>query len=300
VKYLLQIAPVGKISFVKNSAMIKKINQTRDMFFIQKKFYVLLLIFLITFIASSSNVFAQTAGNSSASMGEATLGVAKMVEVKEKDVKDGSIITSSVAGSQLSNFSYDAHVIGVVARDAAILLGNQNESLGIPVISTGQVYLLVSTKEGNIKKGDLVTTSTIPGVGAKATGSGYVLGTALEDYTNPDPKKVDKIVVDLDLHYFNSKPAFPGTLTDIFKIALLPTRDGPTSIFKYIVAAIVVLGSFILGFLTFGRTAAKGVEALGRNPAAKSIIYLGIIFNVTIVVTIVLAGLVVAFLILRL
>jgi F0F1-type ATP synthase membrane subunit c/vacuolar-type H+-ATPase subunit K len=270
------------------------------MFCIQKKIYIFFIVFLIAFFALASNALAQIAGNSSASMGEATLGVAKMVEVKEKDVKDGSIVTSSVTGSQLSNFGYDAHVIGVVSRDAAILLGNQNESLGIPVISTGQVYLLVSTKEGNIKKGDLITTSTIPGVGVKATGSGYVLGTALEDYINSDPKKIDKIVVDLDLHYFNSKPTFPGTLTDIFKIALLPTREGPASIFKYIVAAIVVLGSFILGFLTFGRTAAKGVEALGRNPAAKSVIYLGIVFNVTIVVAIVLTGLVVAFLILRL
>jgi F0F1-type ATP synthase membrane subunit c/vacuolar-type H+-ATPase subunit K len=269
------------------------------MFFIQKKFYILLILFLIVFSALATGVSAQAA-DSSSGMGEATLGVAKMVEVKEKDVKDGSIITSSEAGSQLSNFGYDAHVIGVVSRDAAVLLGDQNGNLGIPVISTGQVYLLVSTKEENIKKGDLITTSVIPGVGVKAKGSGYVLGTALEDYVNPDPKKIDKIVVDLDLHYFNSKPAFPGSLTDIFKIALLPTKEGPTSLFKYIVAAIVVLGSFVLGFMTFGRTAAKGVEALGRNPAAKSIIYLGIVFNVTIVVAIVLTGLIVAFLILRL
>jgi F0F1-type ATP synthase membrane subunit c/vacuolar-type H+-ATPase subunit K len=63
---------------------------------------------------------------------------------------------------------------------------------------------------------------------------------------------------------------------------------------------IVVLGSMILGFLSFGRAAAKGVEALGRNPAASRIIHLGIIFNVAIVVAIALAGLAVAFLILRL
>jgi F0F1-type ATP synthase membrane subunit c/vacuolar-type H+-ATPase subunit K len=270
------------------------------MFFIQKKLYIFFTIFLIGFFTLTNIVFAQTASSSS-TLGEATLGVAKMVEVKEKDIKDGSIITSTEKGSVLSNFGYDAHVIGVVSRDAAILLSNnRNEALGVPVISTGQVYLLVSTKGGSIKKGDLLTTSVIPGVGVKAKGSGYVLGTALEDYTNPDPKKIDKIVVDLDLHYFNSKPAFPGSLTDIFKIALLPTKEGPSSIFKYIVAAIVVLGSFVLGFMTFGRTAAKGVEALGRNPSAKSVIYLGIIFNVSIVVVIVLAGLTVAFLILRL
>ena len=86
----------------------------------------------------------------------------------------------------------------------------------------------------------------------------------------------------------------------MFKLILLPTKEGPGPLFKYIMAAIVVLGSMILGFLTFGRAAAKGVEALGRNPSASRIIHLGIVFNVTIVVAIALAGLVVAFLILRL
>ena len=102
------------------------------------------------------------------------------------------------------------------------------------------------------------------------------------------------------MHYFNAKPTLAGALSDIFKIALLPTKEGPSAIFKYIVAAAVVLGSLVLGFMSFGRTAAKGVEALGRNPAASKIIHLGIIFNVAIVAVIGLIGLTVAFLILRL
>jgi F0F1-type ATP synthase membrane subunit c/vacuolar-type H+-ATPase subunit K len=140
----------------------------------------------------------------------------------------------------------------------------------------------------------------MPGVGVKAVKDGYVLGSALEDYNSSDPKRADIIALEFNLHYFNAKPQFPGSLTDILKIALLPTKDGPTPLFKYIVAGIVVVASFVLAFMTFGRTAAKGVEALGRNPAASRIIHLGIIFNVGIVVIIVLAGLTVAFLILRL
>jgi len=269
--------------------------------FFHKKLYIYFVALLIVFSTLTNIVFAQATGDSPSSSGEVTLGVAKMVLVNEKDVKDGSIVSSSDKGLVLSDVSYDSQVVGVVSRDAAILLSNdQNKTSGIPVISSGQVYLLVSSKEGIIKKGDLIATSVVPGVGVKAIKSGYVLGTALEDYTDPDPKKIDTIAVDLDLHYFNSKPTFPGSLTDIFKIALLPTKEGPTAIFKYIVAAAVVIGSFILGFMSFGRTAAKGVEALGRNPAARRIIYIGIIFNVTIVVAIVLAGLTVAFLILRL
>jgi hypothetical protein len=273
------------------------------MFTFFKKAPIIFTIFVVGLFFLINNVFAQNAGNTSQLKnvaGEVTLGVAKIIEIKETDVKDGAIISSSEQGPILSNLAYDPQVLGVVARNAAIVLNSQNITSGVPVISSGQIYMLVSSKEGIIKKGDLITTSTLPGIGVKAVKSGYVLGTALEDYKNPDPKKIDNIAVELNLHYFNSKPTFPGSLSDIFKIALLPTKEAPTPIFKYIVAASVVLGSFVLGFMSFGRTAAKGVEALGRNPAASRIIHLGIIFNVSIVIIIVLAGLIVAFLIFRL
>lgn len=275
-------------------------HRMKKMFYTSKK--ITLIISVLLLLSAVSNTLAQTENGPSrfqSSGSDASLGVARLVEVIDKDVKDGNIVSSSEKGAVLSSIPYDGHVLGIVARDAAIVINSSGISEGVPVISNGQVYVLVSTKGGDIKKGDLLTTADIPGVGVKAVKSGYVIGTALEDY-NESSDKIDKIVVDLDLHYFNSKPTFPGSLTDIFKIALLPTKEGPSPIFKYIIAAMVVLGSFVFGFMTFGRTAAKGVEALGRNPAAKSTIYLGIIFNVSIVVVIILVGLAVAVLILRL
>ncbi len=249
---------------------------------------------LIIFLLSPNQVLAQTAAE-----GLGTLGIARLILVQDKNVKDGSVISTAPGnnGAKLTDVAYDPQVVGIVARDAAILIETDRD--GVPVISTGAVYVLVSAKNGAIKKGDLLTSSTIPGVAVKADKDGYVLGTALEN-ADPDPKRVDKIAADVNLHYFNSKPTFPGTLSDILKIVLLPTRDGPTALFKYIVAALVLIASIILGFMSFGRTAAKGVEALGRNPAASKIIHLGIIFNVIIVIAIVGAGLLVAFLILRL
>jgi len=247
------------------------------------------------------SAFAQTENSSKIdTYGNATLGVARMIEIKDKNVQDGIVISSSKEGPIASNIPYDPQVLGIVSRDAGIILNTDNVKDGIPVISNGTVYLQVSSKEGDIKKGDLLTTSTIPGIAVKAVKDGYVLGRALEDYENPDSKKYGKITAELDLHYFNAKPTLLGSLTDILKFALLPTKESPSPIWKYIVAAIVTLSSFALGFMTFGRTAAKGVEALGRNPSAGKIIHLGIIFNVAIVVVIVLAGLTVSFLILRL
>lgn len=269
------------------------------MFFTHKHFQKILgSVLLLLLFFGRVPVFAQSANNTS---GDVTLGIARIVTAAQKDLKDGSIVSTSQKGAVLSTTAYDPQVLGVVSRDAAIILSNDTQGGdGIPVVSNGTVYVLVSTADGTIKKGDQITTSTIPGVGVKAIKDGYVLGTAMEDDPNPNTKSIDKIAVDVELHYFNSKPTLAGSLTDIFKLALLPTKEGPSAIFKYAIAAIVVVASFILGFMTFGRTAAKGVEALGRNPAAGKIINLGIIFNVGIVVIIVLSGLVVAFLILRL
>jgi hypothetical protein len=243
---------------------------------------------------SSQSAFAQAAQSAG------TMGVARMIDVIDKNVKDGSILSNSDHGTKLSTMPYDPQVIGIVSQDAGILFDSGSSKNSYPVVSQGKVYILVSAKNGTIKKGDLITTSTIPGVAVKADADGYVLGTALEEYKNTNPQKAEQIAVELNLHYFNAKPTLLGSLTDILKFALLPSKDSPTPIFKYIVAAAVVLASIVLGFLTFGRTAAKGVEALGRNPAASKIIHLGIMLNITIVIVIVLAGLTVAFLILRL
>ena len=261
--------------------------------------FLSIIAFLASFLVPFS--FAQTTDNTSPNdAASAGIGVARMVEAKSKDFKDGNVVSSSPGGAVLTTVPYDSQILGVIVRNAGITLSSQGVKNGIPVISDGTVYVLVSSQQGTIKSGDQLTSSTIPGVAVKATKSGYVLGSALEDYTISDPKKTGLIAATLNLHYYNSKPTFVGTLTDILKIAVLPTKDAPAPIFKYIVAALVVLGSLTLGFISFGRTAAKGVEALGRNPSASAVIHLGIIFNVSIVIIIAGAGLLVAFLILRL
>jgi hypothetical protein len=259
-------------------------------------------VFFLFFLINSSSTFAQNApaSNTGTTDNTVAIGISRAIEIKDKDVKDGNIISSSEKGAILSVTPYDPQVMGVISSDAAIVLNASQTPSGQPVVSVGTAFVLVSTKDGEIKKGDFITTSIVPGVGVKAKKSGYVIGVALADYSNSDATKFGKIPIDLNLHYFNSKPTLAGSLSDIFKLALLSTKEGPSAFFKYLVAAFVAIGSFAFGFFSFARTAAKGVEALGRNPAAGKIIHLGIIFNISITVSIIFAGLVVAFLILRL
>jgi F0F1-type ATP synthase membrane subunit c/vacuolar-type H+-ATPase subunit K len=74
--------------------------------------------------------------------------------------------------------------------------------------------------------------------------------------------------------------------------------ESPLAALRYVIAGILVVGSFIFGILHFGRIAKSGVEALGRNPLAAKTIQFGIIMNVMIAIVIMLVGLGIAYIVL--
>ena len=55
----------------------------------------------------------------------------------------------------------------------------------------GEIIELPVADGMGIKKGDLLTSSTIPGVAVKALESGYVIGSALEDAANAGAESPD-------------------------------------------------------------------------------------------------------------
>lgn len=228
-----------------------------------------------------------------------SLGIANYFTI-QGSVKDGDIIAFTNKGYFQSKVAYDPSIIGVVTSNPAVSLSIQGSGKNsYPVSSAGNVEVNVSNTNGNIKKGDLITTSSIPGVGIKADKTGYVIGTALSDFVG-EKNEVGQINVALNLHYAYSGSKTISSLKDILNLSLLATYESPSAVFKYVVAGIVIVLSALLGFLSFGRTANTGVEALGRNPLAGKMIQLGIIINVVVTVAIIGAGLLIAVFIIRL
>ncbi|MDO8335482.1 MAG: hypothetical protein Q7T74_01715 [Candidatus Saccharibacteria bacterium] len=230
-----------------------------------------------------------------------SLGIANYVTISGKDIKDGDIITSSEKGYFKSKTPYDPLVIGVISIKPALSInieGSQESSY--PVITSGNVEVNVSSINGDIKEGDLITSSSIPGAGMKANQTGYIIGRALDPYSSRDKSAIGKINIVLNLHYSYSSSKTPSRISDILNLSVLATYESPSAVFKYVVAGIIILLSFILGVFSFGRVANTGVEALGRNPLAGKMIQLGIVFNVLITLSIIAAGFVMAFLIIRL
>ena len=69
---------------------------------------------------------------------------------------------------------------------------------------------------------------------------------------------------------------------------------------RYLAAGLVVLLSFTFGFLTFSRSISKGIEAIGRNPLAKSAIQFSIFINIALLVATGIIGIVASILLIKL
>jgi F0F1-type ATP synthase membrane subunit c/vacuolar-type H+-ATPase subunit K len=211
---------------------------------------------------------------------------------------DGALVCSSPHGGYtLCIKPYDFNILGVVTTTPSISF--ESKATGtVPVVSSGSVYVAVSSVNGTIKKGDFVTSSKTAGVGQLANKSGYVLGTALEDYTETSATQGGKILVAV-----GPKPAVlaAGAGSNLFQLineGISGAFESPLAAFRYIVAGILVVASFVFAILHFGRIAKSGVEALGRNPLAARTIQFGIIINVLIAIVMMLVGLGIAYVVL--
>jgi hypothetical protein len=95
-----------------------------------------------------------------------------------------------------STLSHDGAVAGVISTDPAFLMNSElGGDLALPVALQGRTPCRVL---GPVKKGDLVTTSNIPGVAQKLDKSQYqigcVIGKALETINDNTVKTIEVVV----------------------------------------------------------------------------------------------------------
>jgi len=238
---------------------------------------------VVTFLLSSlgaSSAFAQEAISS---------GIATYIPISA-NTQEGDIIRLTKNGYDLTRSAYEPSTFGIVAENPSVSFENTSIKNTKPVISTGKVYVRVSTINGSIKKGDLITASSIPGVGQKATDDGYVIGTALQDYTPKDSKAIGKVLVVLNISFNAGSGGTKGNLLSTFSHALNAPYLAPLSALRYLFAAILIIASFFVAVNFFGKVSMLGIEAIGRNPLASKFILLSVIFHVILAAGIILVG----------
>ncbi len=215
--------------------------------------------------------------------------------VKDPEIEAGNIISEIEEKLVKSSSPYSKDIVGVVVEESAISFNRQATSTAL-VASQGKALVKVSNLNGEIKTGDYITSSDNPGIGQRASESGYVIGKALESFS----EEKGKILVLLDIQEKEiGTLAGSGFLEKGFSFFKeIKRSDEFPKIARYLFAALVGGGSFLLGFISFVRTLQSGIEAIGRNPLAKKNIQLSLLINLLGIIILTGAGLGLAFFIL--
>jgi F0F1-type ATP synthase membrane subunit c/vacuolar-type H+-ATPase subunit K len=230
--------------------------------------------------------------------------------VADQSAIDGDILISSSAGLTRTTNAYNSQLFGVLQKNPEVVYRSADTSK-VPVARTGLAEVNVTTLNGNITKGDYVTSSPISGKGQKASQSGYVIGVAMQDFSSGTNLSYQggtyssgQIQIALRIEYaeINSSRSL-SRLFDAFNSALFKNLQSPDQfdqLIRFILAGLIILLAIAVGYLTFSKSLVRSIEAIGRNPLARGTILLAMILNMGLTLAIVLIGVGVALLILRL
>jgi hypothetical protein len=104
------------------------------------------------------------------------------------DLEAGTVVTMAEEGYKsvrAANKAYDSQVVGIVSDNPSIIAGRVESEKKVVVAMMGVVSVKVSDINGEVRKGDLLTSSSIPGYAMKSVDyrPGTIIGKALEDLT---------------------------------------------------------------------------------------------------------------------
>lgn len=243
------------------------------------------IIAIALFMLLPKGVFAQ----------EVTSGVAVTIPVAGENIQAGSIVCQGEGGFSLCSAEYSPSIYGVIVDNPAVSIQMDIEDSSQEVLTNGLAQVQVTNEAGAIAIGDLVTSSTTSGVGVKSIHNGYVLGVAMEPYNSSD---VGTIKVAINIHPAAGFTSARSNLIDVLRKGATSPLFEPLDSLRYLLAAAILLLSFVFGFVYFGRVASSGVEAVGRNPLAGRLIQFTVLLHVLVTIVIVFVGLFLAYLIL--
>lgn len=259
------------------------------------KIKILPIVFLATVVVllehlSTPNTYAQTEK-------DMARGVAISLDI-EGEVKNGFIISHNGASYIPSNQPFDTNITGVYVEKASLALVDSSNPQAKLVIQKGEAQVLASNENGDIKKGDYITSSKTSGVGQKADKNGFVIGRALEDLVVDPNTKTGLVWTLVEPKYAYVNNTVKTNLLEALRSGSLSPLLNPVESLRYILAALIVASTFIIGFSTFGKSSSKTIEALGRNPLAHASIKTAMVFNTLLAFGVMLVGLALAYLIL--
>ena len=157
-------------------------------------------------------------------LGDCSSGGADIAEYygsKDTTIEAGDVVMAAAGAMNVgsnskayvnkSDSSYQGNMIGIVSTNPYDSFGRNFDPSehSFPVALIGRIPVKISLENGAIKAGDLLTSSSVPGVAMKATKTGTIVGKALEDLATIDESKVIGFY-DPDNKEYRSKANFPN------------------------------------------------------------------------------------------
>ncbi|MEP7104068.1 MAG: hypothetical protein ABI721_05150 [Candidatus Dojkabacteria bacterium] len=120
----------------------------------------------------------------------------------ESNIEAGDLVSTKEGEREVvrkSNSANERNLLGIISTNPGSLGGfnlqPRNGFIVLPLVLSGRVPVKVSIENGSISAGDPITSSSIPGVGMKATSSkAKIVGYAMESYSG-QLGQISKIVV---------------------------------------------------------------------------------------------------------
>jgi site-specific recombinase XerD len=178
----------------------------------------------LSFETAGIGVVGSVQGNTETGVTYATSGIADFAEYIKKDkdqtIEYGSVICIDSNGLAVKCDNINSNVIGVASEHPAFLGGKNLGNSSIAVGLTGQVETLVAITNSEIKAGDALSSSDVPGVAIKAIKAGQIIGKALENLRIIDESKIVGYF-DPENKEYRSKTNFPNIplKSNIFRVA---------------------------------------------------------------------------------
>ena len=270
-----------------------------------------MMIGLIVFIASLSTFAIPSAAY--AQFSDTTIAKTYLISGGIAEFGDLVSFDRTTQTFHLTKEVNDSNIFGVVVTSPAIVFRTSTE--GVPLVSSGEVYVQVTTINGPINAGDYITSSPIPGKGQKADPSApFVIGTALDSFpvaptntaTTVSTSTVDggsiRVLLAIGPKASDAEGSSgTGDATGDPMAGLLNVLGVSTplaTLIKYALAALVVIGSIYVAFRNFGSNMKDSIISVGRNPLAKTSIQSMVVLNTVLIVLVSVVGLFIGLLIL--
>lgn len=207
-----------------------------------------------------------------------------------------------------------AQLKGVVVNrgDSPVTIASAQQTV---FVATGGKYeVLVSNENGQIKKGDYLSISSLPGIAMKAkSNQAVVVGRAAADFrgngdtigttTQSDNKTVHlgRIVVDVAI---GPNPIQPAPVTNrvedfLQNVTTSVAGESVTPVRAWLALLVFIVASGLTGTLIYGG-ARSSLVALGRNPLSRRSIMRGLIQVILMGMLVFISGMFGVYLLLKL